>query len=82
MALSWWAMSQDPAMNSSELAEATSDLNWVVCQLAASFIVPPTPPSAPPPSSDVQDTSRGKRKVKLTEKALESGDRVQKRFCR
>jgi hypothetical protein len=76
-------------MSSSELTEATSDLNWVVRQLAASFIVPPAPSSVPPApssvppaSSDVHDTSRGKRKVKLTEKALESGDRVQKRFCR
>ena len=66
MALSWWAASQDPAMSSSELAEATSDLNWVVCQLTASFLTLPTLPPDIPASSEVQDTSRGKLKVKLT----------------
>jgi hypothetical protein len=69
-------------MSSSELVEATSDLNWVVCQLTASFLVPPTPSPAPPASSEAQGTSRSKRKVKLTEKALEAGESVQKRFRR
>jgi hypothetical protein len=81
MALSWWAASLDPAVSSPELAEAINDLNWVVCQLKASFTIPPSL-SAPSAASEVQDASRGKRKVKLTEKAMDGGERMQKRFCR
>ena len=82
MALSWWATSLDPTASSPELAQATSDLDWVICQLTATFIVPPTSLLVPPTTSEADDTSRGKRKVKLTAKAQDGGDRVRKRFCR
>ena len=82
MALSWWAVSLHPDASPLELVEATSDLNWVICQLTASFSVPPTPLPATPAMPGTQDTPQGKHKVKLTEKAIDAGDRVQKRFCR
>lgn len=82
MALSWWAISLDPVTNSPELAEAISDLSWVARQLTASFVVPPKRLLTPPATSEGQESSRGKRKVKLTEKTLDGGDRVQKRFWR
>ena len=81
VALSWWATSHDPTSSSPELAEAISDLNWVIQQLTASLATPPPIPSPPAPS-EVQDNSRSKRKIRLTEKAMEAEESVQKRFCR
>ena len=76
MALSWWATSLDPTTSSLELAQATSDLDWVIHQLMATFVVPPTSFPVPPTTSEVDDTSCGKCKVKLTAKAQDGGDGV------
>ena len=78
IALSCWAVSLHPDTSPPELVEATSDLNWVICQLTASVSVPHTPLPAAPAMPGIQDTSQGKRKVKLTKKAIDAGDRVQK----
>ena len=81
MALAWWARSLDSGITSSELAKAVSDLSWVLCQLASELVAPPLPSTPPTPSPEVEVTSRTKRKITLTEKALSSADHVKKRFC-
>ena len=50
-----------------------SDLKWVLCQLADALIAP---------TSEALDTSQGKRKIMLTEKALDAGESIKKRFRR
>ena len=79
--LSWWAVSLDPNTSAPDLAEAITDLDWAICQLIASLTASPKSPP-PTPTPEVQDPSISKRKVKLTQKAMGGGDRVQKRFRR
>ena len=53
--------------------DMVSDLEWALRQLADALVAP---------TSEAPDTSRGKRKIMLTEKALDAGESIKKRFCR
>jgi hypothetical protein len=78
MALSWWAKSLDPTTSSLSLVEAVADTKWVLSQLVAILVTPPTLDVVP----EAQDTGRSKRKIVLTEKALNLDENVQKRYRR
>ena len=81
MALSWWVRSSDSTPP--DLAEAVSDLVWVLQQLKDSLATPPSNHSSSVALLlETPNTSRGKRKVILTEKALTADEDFRKRFCR
>ena len=77
MSLSWWARSLELAPSSPDLTAVIGDLDWVLHQLTDSLT-----PTTLMPSVEASITPGGKRKVVLTEKAMASGDNVQKRFRR
>jgi len=79
MALSWWAEASEST--SPDLAAAVNDLRWVLQQLKDILTTPPSVPSVNP-SLEAPATSRSKRKVILTEKALTADEGFQKRFRR
>ena len=83
MALSWWAQSLGPTTSSPEFAKAVAEVEWVLSQLTGALTAPPTPtPAEATLQLQVQDAGRPKRKVILTEKALDMGENVQKRYRR
>ena len=73
MSLSWWVGSSDLAPRSPELAAVISDLEWVLRQLIDVLAAP---------TLDTPTTPVNKRKIVLTQKALDAGDGVKKRFRR
>jgi len=82
MALSWWAKSLDPNTSSPDFAGAVADTEWVLGELTGVLTTPPTPTPATGVDPEVQNVGRVKRKVVLTEKALDMGENVQKRYRR
>lgn len=82
VALSWWAKSLDPTTNSPDFAEAVADIEWVLGQLTDALTAPPTPTPVMGTAPEVQDVGRAKRRIVLTEKALEMGEDIRKRFRR
>jgi len=82
LALSWWAKSLSPAASSQSLARAISNIEWVLHQLVDALTAPPAPAPTTGVALEVPDTGRGKRKIILTEKALDLDDSVQKRYRR
>ena len=82
MGLSWWAKSLDPTVSSPSLTGAVADTEWVLRQLTNILTTPPTPTPIPVAVPEVQDAGRGKRKITLTEKVLNSDENVQKRYRR
>ena len=79
VAFSWWAKASEST--SPDLAAAADDLRWVLQQLKDILTTPPSAPSVNP-SLEAPGTSRSKRKVVLTEKALTADEGFQKRFRR
>ena len=73
VSLSWWVKSSEPAPSSPGLAAAIRDLNWVLHQLTDALTTP---------ALEAPDTSRSKRKIILTDKAVAGGEKVQKRYRR
>ena len=82
MALSWWAKSLGPATSPQSLTSAVSDVKWVLHQLVDALTAPPAPEPTAGVALEVPDTGRGKRKIVLTEKALDLDESVQKRYRR
>ena len=82
MALSWWAKSLDPTTSSPDLTGAVADVKWVLHHLTGILTTPLAPEPTPEVAPDTPDVGRGKRKVTLTEKALNLGENVQKRYRR
>jgi len=82
MALSWWAKSLGLAGSSPDLIGAVADVEWVLHQLLDALTPPPAPVPILGVALEVPDTGRGKRKIVLTEKALDLGENVQKRYRR
>jgi len=81
ISLSWWATSLDSSVPPAEIIEAVDDLSWVLCQLATSLR--PCPSLAPTSTiTNVPETLLSKRKIKLTEKAADGGEKVRKRYSR
>ena len=82
MALSWWAKSIDSVASPPSLTGAVADVGWVLHQLVDAQTPPPTPAPTTGAAPDVSDTGRGKRKIVLTEKALNLDESAQKRYRR
>ena len=82
VALSWWAEALDPTTSSPDFAGAVADVEWVLGQLTDVLTTPPTPASATGTDTEVQEIGRAKRKIVLTEKALDLGEEMRKRYRR
>ena len=75
MALSWWANGIDSAQPPSDFCSAVADLEWVLKELHNCLASPPTPSLAP-------ESSLGKRRVRLSERASEAPMHMKKMFDR
>ena len=75
MAISWWVKRIGSAQPPSDFCSALADLKWVLEQLNTCLASPPT--SLPAPES-----SLGKRRVKLSERASGAPANMKKMFTR
>ena len=75
MAMSWWANGVDPTQPPPDICQAIADLKWVLEQLIKCMQSPLAPEPAP-------DSTLGKRRVRLSEKATESTSQVKGMFNR
>ena len=82
MALSWGANSLDPTTNSPGLVGAVADITWVLHELTRALTTPVGPEPAPEVAMEAPGAGRSKRKITLTEKALNLSENVQKRYRR
>ena len=75
MAMSWWANSIDPTQPPPDFCQAIADLKWVLEQLTNCIHSPPAAEPAP-------ESTLGKRRVRLSEKASDSTSQVKGIFKR